>query len=249
MEYFSDYIIINEIHSFNISMRNDMHALLVNRDNSLPHKPLFPSFPLDQVKGSTVIRSHKWAGGCQGLRNSCHDKGGLKRDCNIALGLLVLVVELAGVVSIPSDLVNPLVFAVSGQKVSDSYLYVSSAFPLFSHASGVARCLFIWFFWFPCLSEFCLEPLINPILTTFLRTPQICDLRFSSSPLVFLMQAIGWEVLPSSNLGLHFLDSEFCFCLKYWLGVPLASDFSPSSIFFHPADPSGAWSCLGLWWQ
>ena len=59
----------------------------------------------------------------------------------IALEQLVLVVELARVVSISFDHINPLICAVSGQEVPDPY--ISSAFPLFSHASGVAGCLFI----------------------------------------------------------------------------------------------------------
>lgn len=51
-------------------------------------------------------------------------------------------------------------------------------------------------------------------------------------------------ILPSS---LQFLDSEFHICLQYWLGVPMASDFSPCPICSSSADPSGdhALACGG----
>ena len=55
------------------------------------------------------------------------------------------------------------------------------------------------------------------------------------------------RVLPSSNLGLHFLDCEFRLCLQYWLEVPLAGDFSSCPICSRPVDPSGdhALACGG----
>ena len=54
-------------------------------------------------------------------------------------------------------------------------------------------------------------------------------------------------VLPSPTLGLHFLDTEFRLCLRYWLGLPLSSDSVTCPICTRPSDPLGdhALACGG----
>ena len=52
--------------------------------------------------------------------------------------------------------------------------------------------------------------------------------------------ACDWlNVIPSSSLGLHFLDREFHVCLRYWLGLRIFNDPSTCAICQSPADPFG----------
>ena len=52
--------------------------------------------------------------------------------------------------------------------------------------------------------------------------------------------ACDWlNVIPSSSLGLHFLDREFRVCLRYWLGLRIFNDPSTCAICQSPADPFG----------
>ena len=52
--------------------------------------------------------------------------------------------------------------------------------------------------------------------------------------------ACDWlNVIPSSSLGLHFLDREFRVCLQYWLGLRIFNDPSTCAICQSPADPFG----------
>ena len=80
---------------------------------------------------------------------------------------------------------------------------------------------------------------------------------FSSSPTdhsraLFLSTSIphagDWlGVLSSPSVGLHFLDTEFRLCLRYWLGFPLSSDSVTCPICTRPSDPLGdhALACGG----
>ena len=77
-------------------------------------------------------------------------------------------------------------------------------------------------------------------------TPDTCSkaLLLSSS----IPHAGDWlGVFPSPNLGLHLLDCEFRLCLRYWLGVQLASDTIDCPFCSRPADVLGdhALACGG----
>jgi hypothetical protein len=50
----------------------------------------------------------------------------------------------------------------------------------------------------------------------------------------------GWlKVIPSSALGVHFHDYGYCFCLQYWVGLNIHSDFHNGHICLRPSDPFG----------
>ena len=160
---------------------------------------------------------------------------GLRRACDHAAAIF-----LASVHSCSS-----LILDVSGQEVPVSY--VASAFPLFSRASGLPDVSSFDSFDFP-VSQKALSRAIDQCNFDHLLEDSP-DLRSRALLLSTSIPHAGdWlGVLPSSNLGLHFLDCEFRLCLQYWLGVPLAGDFSSCPICSRPADPSGdhALACGG----
>ena len=160
---------------------------------------------------------------------------GLRRACDHAAAIF-----LASVHSCSSLILN-----VSGQEVPVSY--VASAFPLFSRASGLPDVSSFDSFDFP-VSQKALSRAIDQCNFDHLLEDSP-DLRSRALLLSTSIPHAGdWlGVLPSSNLGLHFLDCEFRLCLQYWLGVPLAGDFSSCPICSRPADPLGdhALACGG----
>lgn len=140
---------------------------------------------------------------------------------------------------------SSLIMEISDQVVPPSY--TSSAFQLFGQCSGLSDISSFSSFDFPisqkslsrAVDQFNFDHLLDSSINLRPRA-----LLLSSS----LPHAGDWlTVLPSNNLGLHLLDSEFRLCLRYWLGVPLASDFFPCPICSRPADPSGdhALACGG----
>ena len=139
---------------------------------------------------------------------------------------------------------SSLILSVSGQEVTVSY--VASAFPLFNRASGLPDVSLYDSFDFPVSQKALSYAIDQSNFDHLLKdSPDLQSraLLLSTS----IPHAGDWlGVLPSSNLGLHFLDCEFCLCLQYWLGVPLAGDFS-CPICSRPADPSGdhALACGG----
>ena len=46
-------------------------------------------------------------------------------------------------------------------------------------------------------------------------------------------------MVPSHQLGLHFLDQEFCLAVCYWLGIPIISIPSPCAVCASPSDVFG----------
>ena len=67
------------------------------------------------------------------------------------------------------------------------------------------------------------------------------DIRFKALANSTALQHAGdWlNVIPSSSLGLHFLDREYRVCLRYWLGLPLFPKDEKCPICSSPADPFG----------
>ena len=47
------------------------------------------------------------------------------------------------------------------------------------------------------------------------------------------------SVVPYHQLGLHFLDQEFCLCAQYWLGISACSGTSSCPVCSSPSDGTG----------
>ena len=153
------------------------------------------------------------------------------------LGLRQAGVHCAAIFISSVHACSPLIYALSGQSVSSSY--ISSALQVFCSGLGWAPLSSLEDFEIP-ISQKSLSRLIdNSLFKGLLGTaldPRHRALALSSS----LPHAGDWlTALPSPNLGLHFLSPEFRVSLCYWLGVPLSASGQDCSICLRPADPFG----------
>ena len=141
---------------------------------------------------------------------------------------------------------SPLILSLSGQEVPPSY--VSAALEAFASFADLSDPLSSVADLDLPISQKSLSGLIDKVNYSKLlsSTPDTRSkaLLLSSS----IPHAGDWlGVLPSPNLGLHLLDCEFRLCLRYWLGVQLASDTVDCPFCSRPADIFGdhALACGG----
>ena len=86
------------------------------------------------------------------------------------------------------------------------------------------------------------QSLRSPSHAWLMTSPSITSSEDRTKSLLLstsIPHAGGWlSVIPSSNLGLHFLDSEFRLSLRYWLGLPLANVSVSCPVCSRPSDHS-----------
>ena len=132
---------------------------------------------------------------------------------------------------------SALVLSLSNQEIPPSY--VSSAIASFTSFTGLSNVT--------SLSDLP-QPVTQKSLSRLVDDFAFNHLLYTSSEVrsralllsTSISHAGGWlSVIPSSNLGLHFLDSEFRLCLRYWLGFPLSSGSVACPVCSRPFDPFG----------
>ena len=138
-----------------------------------------------------------------------------------------------------------LIASLSGLEIPPSY--IASALHSFGSATGINAASSLDDLDMP-ISQKSLSRLIDQSnydhLLSISQDPRSRALLLSTS----IPHAGDWlSALPAPNLGLHLLDSEFRLCLRYWLGIQIASDTSTCPVCSRLADPFGdhALACGG----
>ena len=110
---------------------------------------------------------------------------------------------------------SSLIFSLSNQVVPPSY--TTAAFSLFHSVTGLTDISSFDDFNCP-VSQKSLSRLVDQ--NAF---DGLLSLSSDDRSMALLLSTSIPGVIPSSNLGLHFLDAEFRLCLRYWLGIPPVS--------------------------